>query len=154
TQTCAPVAAVSATRRATRLISSGPATEVPPYFCTMTVTARKASSGGRERRRRRRGEHRHRKAHLDREPALVARVRPPRRAVRAGDRIHDREAQPEPVAVAPPLAVESLERLEQPLELRRRDDLPAVLDRQHREAALRRRRDRDPAAGDVVPDRV
>ena len=38
TQTRAPVAAVSATRRATRLISSGPATEVPPYFCTITVT--------------------------------------------------------------------------------------------------------------------
>ena len=34
----APVSAVATTRRATRVIRSGSATEVPPYFWTTTVT--------------------------------------------------------------------------------------------------------------------
>src|SRR5438477_5600030 len=44
TQTSFPASAVWTTRRATRLISSGPATDVPPYFWTTLATAQRLPS--------------------------------------------------------------------------------------------------------------
>src|SRR5579885_775608 len=48
TQTSLPASAASTTRRATRLISSGPATDVPPYFWTSTAIGRRLPAAGVE----------------------------------------------------------------------------------------------------------
>src|SRR5262249_58089342 len=64
------------------------------------------------------------KRDLDVQPAGRSGPGDQRRAVRIGDRPHDRQAEAVPLAVPDPPAVELLERLEEPVDLRWRGDPP------------------------------
>lgn len=50
-------------------------------------------------------------------------------AMSLGDRVHDGQPEPDPATVACALGAIPLERLQQPLDLARRDDGPGVRDR-------------------------
>ena len=73
--------------------------------------------------------------------------------VGVGDRADDREAETEPVTVGA-AAVESLERLEEPVELGRRDRRAGVRDSEQRATVAGLGREADAAVLDVVLDRV
>jgi hypothetical protein len=75
-------------------------------------------------------------------------------AVGVRDRAHDREPEPEAVRAARPGSVESLERLEEPIELVRRDLRAGVPDGEDGAVVERRGREADAAAVDVVADRI
>ena len=81
-------------------------------------------------------------------------VRRDRGLVRVGDCLDDREAETEAVAVARASRVESLERLEDPLELARRDYRPRVGDGEDGVTVARFGREVDVSADDVVADGV
>ena len=74
--------------------------------------------------------------------------------MRAGDGLDDRQTQSEPLGLEPRVRVEPLKRLEEPRELRDGDARACVGDDQRRLSCSRVGRDLDPAAGEVVPDRV
>ena len=67
-----------------------------------------------------------------------------------GDCLHDGEAEPDTARAC----AEPLERTEETLELRARDERAAVRDEENRAPRLDAGRHLDPAAGDVVPDRI
>ena len=90
-------------------------------------------------------------AHGDGQAAAGVGVGRDTRAVGDGDRADDGEAEALPVGVPDALGAEALERLEEALDLVRRDDRAGV---RHREAGRFAGRDLDPAARDVVPHRV
>jgi hypothetical protein len=101
-----------------------------------------------------------REAHRDVEASLGPGTRGQVRAVRDGDGADDGEPKPEPVpvpvvaAMPHPLVPESLEWLEQAVDLARRYDRPGVGDPHDGPAGRRPGLDLGPAARPVVPDGV
>jgi hypothetical protein len=74
--------------------------------------------------------------------------------VGVGDRLHDREAETEPVLVSRAIAVEPLKGLEQPLDFRLGHDRSGVHDGDDRVSVPDTGHDLDPSLLGVVPHRV
>src|SRR6266498_631594 len=145
----------SPSRSATSRTCTTPATTTATRFCaTRTATSWKSSPSAADAcgpalaAPSGRGE-----GDRDGEAAVRVRQHVQVRVVAVGDRAHDRETQ-SGTPVLHPGRAEALERLQDPVDRVRRYDRTGVADREHHTRPVPERRDIDPAAVDVVADRV
>jgi hypothetical protein len=131
---------------------------IPGACATTPVKPRILTPGAALRPGRRRGGRAGRcsraKADADSEAAAGLGLRGHHSVVGVGDCLDDREAEAETAGGGPGPRVESLKRLEETSQLLGRDQLAGVGDNQDSTPWLGAGCDFDPAAGEVVPDRV
>src|SRR5581483_1429984 len=130
----------------------------PPHPAASSTSTATATTDGTSRRRQHMTSRllsvESRERDVDRKPAAGSGAGGHARGVRFGDRLDDGEAEPDPVAEAARARAESLERQEDARDVVVRNRRTGVDDREDRTIRLGPACDLDPAAGDVVADRI